>query len=230
MDKPITIFSDSQAALRALESWDVNSKTVRECIEALNDLGTKTRVDLKWIKAHVGHEGNERADSLAKLGAADRTPSCEPNFPVPKATTTKLINNYLSEEWDMEWKALPKCRQTRYWFPERDRGKSKRLVGLGRDAFSKALRWLTGHCFLRRHRSICQENDEYISPTCRLCREEDETPIHITADCPALHRSRMEIFGERFMPVDEPPDWSVDQLQALLSLDGVYSLEEEEDE
>ena len=40
----------------------------------------------------------------------------------------------------------------------------------------------------------------------------------------------MEIFGERFMPVDEPPDWSVDQLQALLSLDGVYSLEEEEDE
>ena len=120
--------------------------------------------------------------------------------------------------------------QTRYWFQERDRGKSKRLVGLGRDAFSKALRWLTGHCFLRRHRSICQENDEYISPTCCLCREEDETPIHITADCPALHRSRMEIFGERFMPVNEPQDWSVDQVQALLSLDGVYSLEEEEDE
>ena len=66
--KAITIHSDSQASLDALDKETINSKTVLTCIEALNLLGSNNDLDLKWIKAHVGNPGNETADSLAKMG------------------------------------------------------------------------------------------------------------------------------------------------------------------
>ena len=67
--KYIKIFTDSQATLLALNSADVTSKLVLQTKLALNDLAKKTRrVTVVWIKAHVGHEGNELADELAKEG------------------------------------------------------------------------------------------------------------------------------------------------------------------
>ena len=91
------------------------------------------------------------------------------------------------------------------------------------------MRWITGHGFLRRHNNICQEDDEYISPSCRLCKEGEETPIHLSAECPALHDKRAEIFGERFLPTDEPMMWKTDQLLSFLALRVVEDLEEDEE-
>ena len=65
--KYIKIFSDSQAALLALNSAEITSELVLKTKEALNLLAQCTqRVTLVWIKAHVGHPGNEIADELAK--------------------------------------------------------------------------------------------------------------------------------------------------------------------
>ena len=50
----ITIHSDSQASLAALDKVTINSETVLKCTEALNDLGKNNKLNLKWIKAHVG--------------------------------------------------------------------------------------------------------------------------------------------------------------------------------
>ena len=71
--KYIKIFSDSQAAIQALNSPTITSKIVEETVRNLNTLGSKVnRLEIEWIKAHVGYEGNERADELARLlcGAA----------------------------------------------------------------------------------------------------------------------------------------------------------------
>ena len=65
----ITFFSDSQASLAALNKLTVKSDTVDRCINALNDLGEKNRIHLRWVKAHVGIHGNEVADFLAKKGS-----------------------------------------------------------------------------------------------------------------------------------------------------------------
>ena len=71
-DKPfkyVKIFSDSQAAIAAIDSSEVTSQAVLDTKIALNRLAKLTRnTVLVWIKAHVGHEGNEVADEMAKQG------------------------------------------------------------------------------------------------------------------------------------------------------------------
>jgi hypothetical protein len=64
----ITIHSDSQACLAALESITVKSSPVQDCIEALNLVGNCNKLHLRWVKAHVGIHGNEMAYLLAKRG------------------------------------------------------------------------------------------------------------------------------------------------------------------
>ncbi|XP_055844735.1 uncharacterized protein LOC129911088 [Episyrphus balteatus] len=68
-NKNIAIMSDSQAALKALKSYEINSKLVLECIGKLNELGKIYKVTLHWVPGHVGVQGNEEVDSLAKTGA-----------------------------------------------------------------------------------------------------------------------------------------------------------------
>ena len=63
----------SRAALGALAKQTVAAKTVWECHLALQSLaGQTSNITLGWIKAHVGHLGNERADDRAKEGARAR--------------------------------------------------------------------------------------------------------------------------------------------------------------
>ena len=69
-NQTITFYSDSQASLTALDKLTVKSDTVEKCLNALNELGKKNNVHLRWVKAHVGIHGNEIADFLAKKGAS----------------------------------------------------------------------------------------------------------------------------------------------------------------
>ena len=51
----------------ALNSSTVSSQLVKDTISAINLVGGKVdRLEISWIKAHVGHIGNERADQLAR--------------------------------------------------------------------------------------------------------------------------------------------------------------------
>ena len=63
-DNYINIFSDSRAAIQALNSTTVTSQLVKSTIAALSLVGGK--VKRLEIKANVGLWGNERADQLAR--------------------------------------------------------------------------------------------------------------------------------------------------------------------
>ena len=74
-DRYIKLFSDSRSAIQALNSNTVSSQLVRDTVNAINLVGGKVnRLEISWIKAHVGHLGNERADQLARE-AAELTPT-----------------------------------------------------------------------------------------------------------------------------------------------------------
>jgi len=61
----IFIFSDSQAALRALDSYTTNSKTISEYRKSLNEMVTHLRINLIWLPGHRNIESNCIADELA---------------------------------------------------------------------------------------------------------------------------------------------------------------------
>ncbi|XP_073820838.1 ribonuclease H1-like [Musca autumnalis] len=67
LEGPVTIFVDSQAALKALKSWTISSKAILDCKNALLEVGDI--VDLCWVPGHSDIAGNEEADKLALGGS-----------------------------------------------------------------------------------------------------------------------------------------------------------------
>jgi len=67
-DIDIFILSESQAALRALDSYTTNSKIISECRKSLNEMATHLRINLIWVPGHQNIGGNCIADELARQG------------------------------------------------------------------------------------------------------------------------------------------------------------------
>lgn len=150
-NKKITILCDSQAALKAISNDSTTSKTVLETINLLNEVGKKITLNLRWIKAHVSHQGNEMADTLAKTATT---------LTSKKLTylSTAYIKNKIRENtykvWDEKWTSTDKYRQTKLFMPHPDPGKSKKIMNLNRHDLDLLVRNVTGHAHLQRHNTL----------------------------------------------------------------------------
>ena len=49
-----------------------------------------------------------------------------------------LVDEYIREKWTRKWKKYPKCRQTKKFFSEPNKGKSQKLLELGREQLTVA--------------------------------------------------------------------------------------------
>lgn len=210
--KIVNVYVDSQAAILALAAPKVYSVLVAQTIDALNAVGDrKCFVCLHWIKAHVGHQGNEEADELAKAGAMDvLLMAADP----PAKPKTLMRTEYWERAvtmWSQIWSERVDCRQTKQWMPQIDKNLSFQVIDLDRKVFSKVVQLITGHNYMRRHSSLI---GDYPEAECRLCEEEEETSFHVVAECPALARTRMSIFGKPIL--EEPLQWKRSQVTSLL--------------
>jgi ribonuclease HI len=199
----IRFYVDSQAAIRALDTTLVTSRMVMSCIEALNKASVKNVLSIKWIKAHAGHLGNERADVLAKEGTNAGTMVAVDGPARPGTYLKSRLKARFEELWKGVWNRRTDCRQTKQWLTTPSKKTSYSLLKLGRRQFSKMVQLITGHNFMNRHQAVLGLTDD---PICRLCLEEEETSLHVVAECPALARTRLEIFGAHVL--DLPLQWS----------------------
>jgi ribonuclease HI len=68
--RKIYILSASQVAIKALDSFQIDSKLVWDCHQSLVKLAEHNRIQLVWVPGCVGIDGNEMADALAREGSS----------------------------------------------------------------------------------------------------------------------------------------------------------------
>lgn len=191
--KNILICSDSQASIKALNSWVIKSKLVWECLENLKNLSVSNKVTLKWVPGHKGIEGNEKADALAREGSATSFTGPEPATGTTKSSVRTKINQWVYRQHQTHWQTLPKLRHSKLMVQQPSRKLTVEILQLNRNQIRLITGLITGHCSLRKHlhtMGILQEE-----PRCRLCDEAEETATHIIFECEALRWWRYRQIG-----------------------------------
>ncbi|XP_036341061.1 uncharacterized protein LOC118750446 [Rhagoletis pomonella] len=85
----VTIFSDSQAAIQALNCDKSSSKIVMECRRTLNELARSHFTRVVWVPGHREIPGNCVADELARKGTLLPAISTARNASIPPSFTVK---------------------------------------------------------------------------------------------------------------------------------------------
>ena len=137
-------------------------------------------VSLVWIKAHVGHPGNERADFLAKTGT-ELDVSDSVWVKVPGNSFRRRAASEMASLWAREWQQYAGGRMAKQFFPQPNAELSDRLISLDRQDLTKIVTMTSGHNDLRYYYHL--RNPE-IDPESRLCTEENETFYHLYTRCP----------------------------------------------
>ena len=196
----IIILSDSQAAIKAINSTKVTSRMIQDTINQLNILGTTHRVELRWVPGHEDVPGNERADELAREGSSLRPQGPEPYLPITDKVLDNGISAYLYNIHLRQYKNVSLS----------DKGKTPILALLRKNKYRTTnlsgthLRWLTwlltGHSPLAyfQHKA-----NNYTSPECEHCPGTAETSQHFLGDCHAYMTIRLRIFGKLSLSMDD---------------------------
>ncbi len=212
-------YSDCKGAILALKKYMITSDQVRRCISNLTELSKRTKIKIRWIKAHVGHYGNEIADLLAKRGTKKGLPEGEAlvleaprkedegikdahDIPAPYSLLTLTIREGVEKWWTDRWHAEEKggkeiYRQTKYFFQRPDKEKSRTIMNHSKHEVGTMIQFITGHCYMKRHQALVDREEAPDKIKCRWCKQYEETPFHTIWNCDALYQSSVEFFGEQ---------------------------------
>ena len=197
-NKKIIINCDSQAAIRAVDSTLIKSKTTQKARAELHELGKDNNVLLRWIPAHKGYSGNEKADELAKRGSGDNDAQAV-TLPVPRTVWRNALRQRSHRKMRDRLKDMPPHFRT-VWRPSH----TKSLSNLDKNKLRAATQYLTGHCELNYH--LHKYNPKNISKICPHCSMEEETMNHFIGRCPMWFNRRGRYFNCYYTSVSEVAD------------------------
>jgi len=211
-EKYVSICSDSQAALRALNAVRTTSSLVHQCQKVLNDISLRHVVGLIWVSEHAGIRGNEIADGLARGGTALRFLGLEPALGVSRRDLQMRLGCWLVNQHGAEWRGLGDTQRQAHEFTSgHSLGTRAQFMTFNRTQSRAVIGLLTGHNILRRHLHPLGLLD---SPLCRKCGVGEETSAHILCDYEALASLSHAYRGSFFL---EPDDFRSSGLGAIWS-------------
>ena len=109
----IYILSDSQAAIKALNNFQINSKLVWDCDQSLVRLAEHNRVQLIWVLGHMGIDGNEMADQLARQGSSHPFIGPYPALGISAKIAREVIRGWTNRKHIEYWQSIYGQRQAK---------------------------------------------------------------------------------------------------------------------
>jgi len=209
-NKQILIFSDSQAALKALSGLKVTSRLVAECLDALSTLASLNEVTLAWVPGYWDICGNEEADKLARQASATLLLGPELALGIPKCSVKETIKNWTGVQQLRAWIDLPGLKHGELFIGRPCKKRADDLLKLGRHQLKMVTAIYTGHVPVRGHLYTMGLFDG--DPICRFCGMETETVQHIICCCEALACQHCNVFGRLTV---EPKDISIASIRDL---------------
>lgn len=198
-DTPVTILTDSQASLMALQSRTSGHRLVhaiKTLTKAHQTCGRQ--VLITWVRAHIGTPGNEAADRLAKAGS-ESTTLTETYSLIPMAEVKLEAKRKYLQIWQEEWSS-PKWyrdregqqhqngRQTFPFLPSiRERMRNRSFIP---DHYLTML--LSGHGNCRHY--FWNRLKTAARPECE-CGATEQTVRHLILDCQRFADIRRSILG-----------------------------------
>ena len=181
-------------------------------------------ISLNWIPAHVGHPGNERADTLAKRGTKKRLIR-ERTLPLPVCAIKEEIYRWEKEAHRKTWRqkefvnGKTFCRQTRMFLPEPNPKLWKKVRKHSTRNIKILTQLITGHCTLNRHLEVMKIIDD---SECQNCGYDDETAEHFLCHCDAFCFPRQHIFGSMYLSKDDLPNLNPDDIIKFVKESGRF--------
>ena len=136
----------------------------------------------------MGHEGNEEADRLAKIGTKNKDNQI--NVGTSQAEIKSEINKFIRCKWNEEWETYSEAKHMKEFYTQNDKNKAKALLTLSRFELSRFVGLVTGHGNLAYFYSKLEPGS---NPIFRFCRERNETFIHFL-ECPRLRTYQTDCF------------------------------------
>ena len=178
--KRAIIFSDSQAALKAICSSAMQYPDVNAIQDMVLSQTALHSIRFTWVKAHRGNAGNERADQLAKE-AAELPPSRELTF--SSCEIIRRCRRSALEKWEASWLSSIKGRWTFKFIPNLALAR----VLAARKLTHEMCQVLTGHAGLNGYLAM----RKVISSDQCECLSNAETMEHFLFLCHSHHKHRI---------------------------------------
>jgi ribonuclease HI len=181
---PITLFSDSKSSIEAIRQRKPSNKIVSDIQGLFLQLQCNNQqIVIKWIKAHEGHFGNERADELAKN--ATQIDDILPHISAPPSFVTFELCKKFKELWNRYWQRSTKGRWTYKCFPTiGDRFKCQISIN------HELTQLLSNH---GKHRQYLARFKITQMAHCRFCMTTVESFDHLLFDCNQFAISRFAL-------------------------------------
>jgi ribonuclease HI len=187
--KEIVIYSDSKTSLDCIKKQTNHGFIIEQIRNKIRQLTEQQwKIYFKWVKAHIGIEGNEKADKLAKEAAKDENINRQVAYSrVPISTLANDIKNKGHEQWQLLWDTTTKGVACRSFFPSLDKRLQMRIP-----VTPEFTALVTGHIKTKTYLHRFKLADD---PTCP-CKQAPQTPDHIIYECDIIEAQRSYLINQ----------------------------------
>ncbi|KAJ5186134.1 hypothetical protein N7491_005997 [Penicillium cf. griseofulvum] len=189
--REVIIFSDSQAAIQAVQNPQRPSgqyvlARIYDHVRAIRSQNQPTNITIRWIPAHVGVDGNKFADDEAKgaallagMGVATGSGTGEPIIRLA-AAAKRAVRQRIRERWEKQWERETTSAPTKRLVQAPNKKTLRLYEGLSKPQCAILIQMRTMRIGLRHFlfKIKAAETDRC------TCDEGSQTPRHVLMQCP----------------------------------------------